>query len=182
VFEALDALVLKHGKGGPPPARDGEAAEHYYRGRLAYSSGDFDRALDEFHRAYARAPAPAMLVNIGNALRKLDRPAEAIAAYHTFLDQPAGSKHLRLEVFEALDTVQKDLDHRMYQLAESVAQFQRYLDSKQGSVEVQVVMRGTVKQLLQALVRLDEQSNGRYVVDRGGNAVAERRNPRPTAY
>lgn len=178
VFEALDGLRLKHLPRNPAPARDAAGAEHYYRGRLAYAAGDYDRALVEFHAAYVKAPAPGMLVNIGNALRKLDRPGEAIAAYRTFLDTPSGSKRLRLEVFEAEEAVRKDLDRRMYQLAESAAQFQRYLDSKQGSVEVRVVMQGTVKQMLDMLVRLDEQSNARYVVDKGSNAVALRRVPR----
>lgn len=49
-----------------------------------------------------------------------------------------------------------------YKLAESAAQFRRFLDAGHGSPEVRVVMRGMQRRILEALARLDEQANARY--------------------
>jgi tetratricopeptide (TPR) repeat protein len=163
VFEALEEL--RNRDVHPlPSVRDFSGAEHYYRGRLAYSAGDYERALTEFRGSYAQAPSPALLVNIGQALRKLDRPAEAISAYRTFLAQPAGSRRLRLDVFAALDETRRELDQRMYKLAESAAQFRRFLAAGRGTPEVRVVMGGTLKEILSTLVELDQVASSRYQI------------------
>lgn len=61
------------------------SAEHFRKAQQAYSTGDFELALDEFHRAYDEYPAPEYLHNIAQAYRRLGRCAEAIDYFERFL-------------------------------------------------------------------------------------------------
>ena len=153
VWEALDDLVTK-----PVPARatrDPLALERFRRGRLLYDRGDYEHALAEFRAGYLAAPTPAMIVNIGQCLRKLDRLPEAAAAYQSFLSQRSGDPQVRAEVWEALDEVQRELDHRMFKLAEASVQFRRFLRAGAGDPELRARVVAVREEVLGGLVKID---------------------------
>jgi hypothetical protein len=62
------------------------AQELLNEGTTAYESGDFATALRRFNAAYALYPSPKLWLNIGQALRDLDRPGEAMDAFERFID------------------------------------------------------------------------------------------------
>jgi len=154
VWEALDDLSAK-----PAPARaprDPVALERFRRGRLLYDRGDYEHALIEFRAGYLAAPTPAMIVNIGQCLRKLDRLPEAAAAYQSFLAQRSGDPQVRAEVWEALDEVLRELDRRMFKLAEASVQFRRILRDGGGTPELRARIAAVRKEVLGGLVKIDE--------------------------
>jgi hypothetical protein len=61
--------------------------EHYEEGKQAYASGSFERALEEFDRAYQVWPAPEYLHDMAQALRRLGRCDEAIGHFVRYLDE-----------------------------------------------------------------------------------------------
>src|SRR5262249_50413533 len=132
VFEALDELETKARQPVAKVTMDQVSAEQFRRGRQKYAHNDWDGALDDFRAAWRRSPSPALLVNIGQCLRKLDRPAEAVAVFSFYLEQGGGARHVRADVWEMLDGLRTQLDSRMFKLAEAAAIFQRWLATGQG--------------------------------------------------
>jgi tetratricopeptide (TPR) repeat protein len=69
-----------------------EAKAHYELGMTAYGVGHFDRAIEAFTRAYKLDPAPILLFNIAQALRKKGDRDQAITYYRRYLDGAPGAE------------------------------------------------------------------------------------------
>ncbi len=87
----------------PPIDRD-VAAKHYQQGQAAYASERWQAALEEFEKARKVHPVPELDYNIALCLDRLERWAEAAAAYRRFVNgthnqDPAISK--RIDELEA---------------------------------------------------------------------------------
>jgi hypothetical protein len=54
-------------------------------GQKLVDSGDYGEALTRFERAYALVPSPKIQFNFGLAYNGLDRPADALRAFQTFV-------------------------------------------------------------------------------------------------
>jgi tetratricopeptide (TPR) repeat protein len=63
------------------------ARRHFEAGRLKYEASDYLGALDEFEAAGRVRQFAAFDYNIARCLDRLERPAEAIAAYERYLGQ-----------------------------------------------------------------------------------------------
>jgi tetratricopeptide (TPR) repeat protein len=61
------------------------ARRHFEAGRLQYEASDYQGALREFEAARKVRNLPAFDYNIARCLDRLERPAEAIAAYQRYL-------------------------------------------------------------------------------------------------
>jgi tetratricopeptide (TPR) repeat protein len=164
VFELLDEIRVH--LPAPPPAplpaaRTAKAAaEHFRLGQERYAKGEWSSALAEFRAAWRKYPSPAMLVNIAQCLRRLDQPAESLSAYRTFLERGAGTPRVRLEVFEAYDDLRRELDRRMYALAEAAALFGRWLDAGRGQpAALRIEIAAARKDILKELVTIDQVEN-----------------------
>ena len=64
---------------------DREARALFDAGRLAFSEGRYDNALEHFQRAYELSGRPQLLFNIGIAAERLRRDREAVAAFRAYL-------------------------------------------------------------------------------------------------
>jgi tetratricopeptide (TPR) repeat protein len=91
----------------PEDATTVRARELFERGVSAYDRGVYYEALQAFQEAYQLRPHPAVRVNIANCYDKLDRPAEAVAAFEQFLGSGAGSPQQQSEVQSALENLRK---------------------------------------------------------------------------
>jgi tetratricopeptide (TPR) repeat protein len=159
VFEALDELD------GRTPIQVAEAspggrarsAALFQRGRARYQAGEYALALEAFRLAREEFPAPDLWVNIAQCLRKLDRPEEAVLAYHHFLKSSDAPRELRLEVWEALDESLHELDARLYKLAESAALLERLLASNQIDPQLRASTQATVRQIRESLIQIEDE-------------------------
>ena len=61
------------------------AHERFREGLAFYERGDYEAAIRSFESARQAQPLPALDFNIGRCLEKLDRYAEAIAAYERYI-------------------------------------------------------------------------------------------------
>jgi tetratricopeptide (TPR) repeat protein len=61
------------------------ARRDFQLGTDAYLAGEYEKAIELFKAAQRVKPLPAFDYNIGRAYDRLDRPAEAIAAYRRYL-------------------------------------------------------------------------------------------------
>jgi tetratricopeptide (TPR) repeat protein len=159
VFEALDELegratvqVVETSSGGRI-----KSAALFQRGRARYQAGEYALALEAFKLAREEFPAPDLWVNIAQCLRKLDRPEEAVLAYHQFLRSSDAPRELRLEVWEALDDSLHELDVRLYKLAESAALLERLLATDQIEPQLRSSTQATVRQIRESLIQIDEE-------------------------
>jgi tetratricopeptide (TPR) repeat protein len=158
VFEALDQLGGRGERAVASDVRAGareRAAALFQRGRARYQQGDFEGALMAFQAAHSELATPDLLVNIAQCQRKLDRPDQAILAYHSFLSASSAPHDLRLEVWEALDETLTELDARLYRLAESAALLERELMARELSPEVRRSTEATVRQIRRTLMEID---------------------------
>ncbi len=64
---------------------DEEARLRFEAGRVAFIAGRNEEALADFRRAYELSERPALLYNIGVALDRLRRDAEALEAFERYL-------------------------------------------------------------------------------------------------
>jgi tetratricopeptide (TPR) repeat protein len=81
-------LALLHGAVEavePASIAEAQARSHFDRGQRHYNVGDFDRAIDEFKRAYEISPAPGLLFNIAQAYRAKKDRDNALYFYTTYL-------------------------------------------------------------------------------------------------
>jgi outer membrane protein OmpA-like peptidoglycan-associated protein len=77
----------------PPASSTLEQARRLYEeGDKAYNLADFDRAIDAFKRAYALAPKPEFLFNIGQAYRRKGDRTSAIEYYERFLGEAPNNR------------------------------------------------------------------------------------------
>lgn len=66
---------------GPPP----EAKKAFADGKAAFERGEYDNALQLFHRAALIAPAPSLYYNIGMAYERLARYEDSAIAFEKYL-------------------------------------------------------------------------------------------------
>jgi tetratricopeptide (TPR) repeat protein len=69
----------------PAPSQAQVARKEHEEGRRAFAERRFAVALDHFQTAYALAPFPDLLFNIGRCQEELGRLAEAIDTYRRYL-------------------------------------------------------------------------------------------------
>lgn len=70
----------------PAASREGDAfREHYQRAASLYQSARYEGAIHELEAAYALQPHPRLLINLGQAYRKLGRPRDALRHYERYL-------------------------------------------------------------------------------------------------
>jgi hypothetical protein len=68
-----------------------KAKAHFDRGKASYEAGNYKTAIDEYLAAYALAPFPELVFNIGQAFRLAGKDARALEAYEMYLaQQPQG--------------------------------------------------------------------------------------------
>jgi tetratricopeptide (TPR) repeat protein len=80
------ALALASGSARAIEDPDTEIARrHFEAGRDHYEAGDYQSALKEFEAARAARPLAAFDFNIGRCYDRLERPADAVAAYERYL-------------------------------------------------------------------------------------------------
>lgn len=78
-----------------------DARDEFMRGAQLYQTEDYEGALEAFRTSYGLAEVPVVLFNIAQCLRFLDRPAEAIAAFHRYLETEDQLDDARREAVEA---------------------------------------------------------------------------------
>jgi len=66
---------------------DQDARDLFKLGKQAFEEGRYERALKYFNEAYELSRRAVLLSNIGTALDRLRRDAEALAAYKSYLEQ-----------------------------------------------------------------------------------------------
>ena len=69
----------------PRPALANEFDRHYNRGLSLYKEKEYEDAANEFLAAYQIRQLPRILLNIGQAYRKLGKAREALAFYERYL-------------------------------------------------------------------------------------------------
>jgi hypothetical protein len=122
--------------GGPRTARAQHAApgSRQRAGQLVdegvkrFQAGDFDAALERFRAAYDAFPSPKIYLNIGEALRRLGREAEAAEAYAKFLSETAEARDVgdakRRLALNALDELSRRLARLRLEVEPSSAAIQ----------------------------------------------------------
>jgi hypothetical protein len=68
-------------------AASDDAGKRFRQGVQLYKQRDFDGALSEFRAAYQLAPNPRVLYNIGQVCVELQRYAEAVEAFESYLTE-----------------------------------------------------------------------------------------------
>jgi tetratricopeptide (TPR) repeat protein len=86
---ALAVLLVQSGDTGTAAPSRARAQGLLNEGTALYESGDFATALERFNAAYALYPSPKLWLNIGQALKDLDRPADALQAFERFVGAAA---------------------------------------------------------------------------------------------
>jgi len=82
------------------------ARRHFQAGRIFYDKADYQQALDEFQAARRVRPHPALDFNIARCLDRMERWAEAIASYRSYVaSQPPDAEEIRARI--------KDLEERI---------------------------------------------------------------------
>ena len=87
-----------------------EARDEFMRGAQLYQTEDYEGALQAFRRSYELAEVPVVLFNIAQCLRYLDRPAEAITAFHQYLESETS---LSAERREAVESAMQELEAKL---------------------------------------------------------------------
>jgi hypothetical protein len=80
-----------------------EASRHFERGVSLYNDADYRAALVEFKRAYALAPNPGVLYNIGHIYHQLQDYAAALRTFERYLREANPSGARRSEIHATLD-------------------------------------------------------------------------------
>ncbi|HEY8091199.1 MAG TPA: PEGA domain-containing protein [Polyangiaceae bacterium] len=75
-----------------------QASKHFQRGVALYGEADYRGALVEFKRAYALAPNPAVLYNVGETQYQLQDYAGALTTFERFLAEAGPGDTRRAEV------------------------------------------------------------------------------------
>jgi tetratricopeptide (TPR) repeat protein len=83
-------------------ARD-EAKAHHELARVEFSKGEYREALSEFQKAYAIAPIPDLLYNIGLCQEELHELDAAVRSYERYLAvKPNAEERVELEAHVAV--------------------------------------------------------------------------------
>jgi tetratricopeptide (TPR) repeat protein len=81
----LLGLVRSSTAWAAPTGNDAHARELFQQGDAAYAKGRYEQALFAFQEAYDLSGRPQLLYNISNALERLGRYSEAIAALEKYV-------------------------------------------------------------------------------------------------
>jgi tetratricopeptide (TPR) repeat protein len=85
----VGALTLVAVASAQPPARSPQqlnlARELYQKATRHYELGEYNRAIDEYKRAYEISAAPALLFNLGQVYRLKKDPVQALRFYGNYL-------------------------------------------------------------------------------------------------
>jgi tetratricopeptide (TPR) repeat protein len=119
--------------------RKNDAADHFKRGVTLYKDRDFVGALVEFRRAYELLPNYRVLYDIGQSLYQLQRYAEALTTFESYLAQGGAQVPAARRA-----SVENDL---------------KALHARVGSLRVSVNMDG-------AEIRVDDQTVGASPLDK----------------
>jgi hypothetical protein len=92
-----------------PPIR--QASRHFQRGVTLYGEADYRAALVEFRRAYALAPNPAVLYNVGETQYQLQDYAGALTTFEHFLAESGPGDPHRAEVEGDLEVLKARVGH-----------------------------------------------------------------------
>jgi tetratricopeptide (TPR) repeat protein len=93
----------------PPSAadqsRDAEARALFQAGAIAFEAGRFEEALQHFQRSRELSGRPELWYNVGTVLDRLQRDAEALAAFRSYIealpDAPNGAQvRARIAILE----------------------------------------------------------------------------------
>lgn len=79
------ALCPRTAYAQPKPDKDTQAKDLFSKGDTAYAEGRYEEALAAFQEAYGLSNRPQLLFNISNALERLGRYPEAVAALDKYL-------------------------------------------------------------------------------------------------
>lgn len=88
-----------------------QASKHFQRGVALYGEADYRAALVEFRRAYALAPNPAVLYNVGETQYQLQDYAAALTTFEHFLAETAPGDGHRTEVESDLEVLRARVGH-----------------------------------------------------------------------
>ncbi len=72
-----------------------EAHKHFRNAELAYKTGDFEKALEEYQASYKLFSHPALLFNLGQTYRRLKQYEKAVQSYESFLREAAPNSEKR---------------------------------------------------------------------------------------
>lgn len=86
-----------------------EAKDRFQRGQTHYALGEFTEAVAEFREAYRLSNAPAILFNLGQAMRQLGNYKQAYFYYSQYLSRRADAPN-RAEVEQFMETMKKKID------------------------------------------------------------------------
>lgn len=106
--------VESDGTGEAEEAQDEDARLLFERGNEAYADVRYEDALGYFEAAYALTSRPELQFNIGLCLERLDRDAEAIAAFERYLlarPDAANADNVRARIRVAREQMARDLEH-----------------------------------------------------------------------
>lgn len=95
---------------------------HYDAARNLSLAEQFEAALVEYQQAYARKPAPWLLINIGRMQQKMGRDEEAMASFDRYLALDNQSADLRPRVQSYRMEVAQRLSERQRQLRDAASE------------------------------------------------------------
>jgi tetratricopeptide (TPR) repeat protein len=111
-----------------------EANVHYNLGNLLYDSGEYDRAIVEYHRALAVSDTDFYHINLGNALTRKGRYDEAIEHYRHVAGKSPGFAKAYIQWAKALVEAGKP--------AEALEQYRKATSLGVSSPELEAKLRG----------------------------------------
>lgn len=95
---------------------------HYDSARNLSQAEQYEAALVEYQRAYARKPAPWLLINIGRMQQKMGRDEEAMVSFDRYLALDNQSADLRPRVQSYRMEVAQRLSERQRQLRDAASE------------------------------------------------------------
>lgn len=97
VLALLVASVVLDEKGAGADEVREEARSHFVSGKAHFAAGRYLQAREAFEAAYAIAPFPELIYNIGRCQEELHDAAGAIASYERYLPQSAAADRIEVE-------------------------------------------------------------------------------------
>jgi tetratricopeptide (TPR) repeat protein len=122
--KAPAATTMKKVTVGPKADVRSQAKAEVEKGQLDYKLGRFERALDEYTRAYELVPAPALLFNLGQCHRNLSNYERAIFFFEGYLrEQTKISQDQRALTEDLLAECKTELQRQRDAAAAAAARF-----------------------------------------------------------
>lgn len=120
--------------GGADVELDAEAQEWFQAGRMAFSNGRFDDALQAFRKAHSLSERPELLFNIGSAADRLGRDEEALEAFEAYLRERPDAPN-RAEVEGRIRELRRIVEQEAEEDAEAEAEAPTARDAASTAVE-----------------------------------------------